>query len=85
MPLFECDNCHCVENTATGCYWSRDMGVWPEEYKGKKLCSECASPVYNDGKESGFGKWHGRFPKRHISETNYVANERGFLAPPGGE
>lgn len=33
MPLFECEQCHCVENTATGEYWGRD----------KKLCSECGT------------------------------------------
>lgn len=33
MPLFECEKCHCVENTATGAYWGRD----------EKLCSECAT------------------------------------------
>jgi hypothetical protein len=31
MPLFECDKCHCVENTATGSYWGQS----------EKLCSEC--------------------------------------------
>ena len=33
MPLFECEQCHCVENTATGEYWGRQ----------RKLCSECGT------------------------------------------
>ena len=33
MSLFECERCHCVENTATGSYWGQE----------KKLCSECAT------------------------------------------
>lgn len=63
MPLFECQKCHCVENTATGAYWGRE----------EKICSECET-----------GEWHGVFPKRHVSETKYVTNERGLLEPPGG-
>jgi len=31
MSLFECEKCHCVENTAVGAYWGRD----------EKICSEC--------------------------------------------
>jgi len=33
MPLFECEKCNCVENTAFGKYWARDV----------KECSECAT------------------------------------------
>ena len=62
MPLFECEQCHCVENTACGSYWGKD----------KKLCSECDA-----------GEWHGLFPKRKASETNYIKNADGFLGPPG--
>lgn len=48
MPLFECDQCHCVENTALGNYWM------PHAYKdGPVQCSECET-----------GKWHGKFDKK---------------------
>jgi len=33
MPLFKCEKCGCLENTALSSYW----------YKEKKLCSECGS------------------------------------------
>jgi len=33
MSLFACEECQCIENTATCMYWSRG--------DGKKLCSEC--------------------------------------------
>lgn len=32
MPLFICENCNAIENTALGDYWSKHI----------KLCSECA-------------------------------------------
>ena len=47
MPLFRCDKCDAVENTACGCYWGRER-----LQGGRALCSEC-----------GKGEWHGRFPK----------------------
>jgi hypothetical protein len=77
MPIFECDNCHCLENTALGNYWTRSLDIWPAEYRGKKLCSECGPPFYSDGKKSGFGKWHGRFKKE--SAAGLPLNEYGFL------
>lgn len=68
MPLFECSGCHAVENTAT------TSKSWWERSNGRPMfCSECAD-----------GKWHGLFPKRLVSETNYVTDAQGFLMPPGG-
>lgn len=41
MPLFRCDKCGCVENTACGHYWS-------EKYEEKPvLCSECSDGVWH--------------------------------------
>lgn len=48
MPLFECSNCHCIENTACCGYWVREKNTPP-------LCSEC-DPEY--------GKWHNMFEKK---------------------
>jgi hypothetical protein len=66
MPLFECEKCHCVENTALCHYWSR----FYNDRTGEALCSEC---------DPSIKKWHGRFPKRNINETRYKLNNRGFL------
>lgn len=56
MPLFECSQCHCVENTAC------TNESWAAQVEGKPMrCSECAE-----------GKWHGLFPKRLLAETDYV-------------
>ena len=48
MPLFKCEKCGCVENTATSNYWTADLEGQP------KLCSECDPEI---------GKWHGQFSK----------------------
>ena len=70
MGLFKCAKCGCIENTALGWYWAAkvcaDDADWSEvgeEYKGMKLCSECAPKYWKDGKPTGFGKWHNKFPK----------------------
>ena len=61
MPLFECLECGCVDNTAVGDYWCR-------VYHDKKpaLCTECVT-----------GKWHNKFPKESaegyfISEDGFL-------------
>jgi hypothetical protein len=49
------------------------MFIWDETneaFKGEPLCSECGPKFFDDGKPTGYGKWHGRFPKRHISELS---------------
>lgn len=54
MPLFVCDGCGDVENTAccgADGYWLRKMRKYR---KGDALCSECNPAI---------GKWHGRFEK----------------------
>lgn len=69
MPLFECEKCHCVENTALCNYWARSRQGKPA------LCSECdPEPVFPG--EPG-GTWHGRFDKFSASEM--VLGEDGFL------
>lgn len=58
MPLFKCEQCGCVENTALSNYWTRNIN-WDstnaEPLKNPALCSECDPEI---------GKWHGQFPKR---------------------
>lgn len=49
MPLFICEKCGCVDNTALGLYWI--------DWFDKKpiLCAECHPKI---------GKWHGKFAKK---------------------
>lgn len=64
MPLFICEDCGCVENTALGRYWTRDTDLWSDDNRGKALCSECSPTEFKSGeKYDRGGKWHGRFPK----------------------
>lgn len=77
MGLFICEKCKCVENTALGHYWSRkykDDYVWDDDnknYAGNPLCSECGPKKYLDtNKPTGFGKWHGKFPKTHVDKLS---------------
>lgn len=66
MPLFQCSNCGCIENTALSDYWWRT-----ECEKLPALCSECES-----------GKWHGEFAKKSAVELRYNIGEDGFIYPP---
>lgn len=82
MPLFVCDKCGCVENTALGRYWIKDMkDMWDADNEGMALCSECAPTTFKDGSptRSGwceYGKWHGKFPKRKWDGKTEVINRR---------
>ena len=48
MPLFICDACGCVENTATSDFWIQARQRLPD-----RRCSKCRT-----------GTWHGVFPQR---------------------
>jgi len=62
MPLFVCDKCKAIENTALGSYWY-------SKHKGEDaLCSECM-PYRKITKEGG--KWHNKFPKT-IATTEII-------------
>lgn len=47
MPIFRCEKCGCVENTAPSGYWSR-------RDKGVALCTQCDPEIK---------KWHGMFKR----------------------
>jgi len=54
MPLFVCEECGCVDNTACGgTFWDVLSAR-----SGKVLCCECR-----------FGRWHNRFSKRTASQS----------------
>jgi hypothetical protein len=72
MPLFVCDKCGCVDNTALGgTWWTRNTDIWKPEDRGKALCTECAPPEFSDGSPNvDAGKWHNRFPKEKYNERD---------------
>lgn len=57
MPLFVCEICGAIENTALGYYWSARLQNVP------RMCSECAPTI---------GKWHGRFPKEYVQDKTFA-------------
>lgn len=64
MPLFQCAQCGCVENTALGDFW------WRRDHdKLPPLCSGCSPTI---------GKWHGQFPQEQPGDSYYTDAE-GFL------
>jgi len=70
MPLFICENCGCIENTALGHYWSRKHVKFKDEkMNDKALCSECTPLEFSDGSRAGNGKWHNHFPKEKFDST----------------
>jgi hypothetical protein len=77
MGLFACEKCGCVENTARGFFWMRDDPIWPDAYRGKKLCSECGPKERPGGEKTDWGQWHGYFPKR--SAAGMKVDQDGYL------
>jgi hypothetical protein len=49
MPLFRCQKCDCIEDTALCHYWSARLQELPT------ICSACDPKI---------GKWHGEFPRK---------------------
>jgi len=66
MPCFVCTKCLCIDNTATGHYWTIRKGQFSNiapELDGRPLCCECAPGIFSDGTLTGYGRWHNMFPK----------------------
>jgi len=88
MSLFQCDNCGCKENTALACTYS---WICPEAYdwtgmetrRGQKLCSACLPTKFEDGTDSGHGKWHGEFERVYLEKGQYHTDLQGNLARNG--
>lgn len=82
MPLFVCDKCKAIENTACGHYWGMDGKNWwkDQSLAGLALCSECMPTEYSDGsKNKDGGKWHGRFPKEIATTARIDEMGRGHF------
>lgn len=76
MPLYICDECHALENTAgsSGNYWTRDWDVWPDGARGRALCCECTPAEYSDGSPNvGGGTWNQSFPKQIMTSDSLAA------------
>lgn len=75
MSLYQCEDCGCVENTATGWYHCRNSpDLTPADKLGRALCSVCGPTAYPNGEPiEKMGRWHGRFARRfHPRGTLYT-------------
>lgn len=81
MPLFECNNCGAIDNTAISGYWEQQldfMRAHPED-RGlvdfRPICSECFT-----------GTWHDKFPKDNAKEKGFIPDPHmpGFIMPKEG-
>ncbi len=73
MPVFKCDTCGAVDNTALTRYW---MTAYKTDAAGqplKKLCSACDPKI---------AKWHECFPRQDAVEVGYLLGNDGFLYHP---
>lgn len=84
MSLYQCDECGCCENTATGLFWARSQTAWfdwagIEDRKGKALCCACAPAKDADGNATEYGAWHDRFKRVFLPKGQFKTNNRGNL------
>jgi hypothetical protein len=84
MPLFQCQKCGCVDNSATGHYWRANRVEkydWTglEEFKGKILCAVCGPRFYASGAPTEFGVWHKRFKRDFLPLGQFEENSEGGL------
>ena len=84
MPMFICDSCSGIENTACGNAFTKADNkrvsiVYPDPEKENVYCSECTPPGTGKPKYPG-GTWHGEFLK--VIATEELVRKRG-LYPTG--
>lgn len=86
MSLFQCDNCGCVENTATAAQSYPEVFAhlfdWAgiDEKKSMKLCYACGPILYTDKTSTGYGsKWHNRFERTFLPKGMFRTARNGNL------
>ncbi len=85
MPLFICDECGVIENTALGFCSGRKFRPWKKGSgkNGKALCSDCVPDTYANGNPNPRGsEWHGTFERviatEDILKTSYSLKRLDF-------
>jgi hypothetical protein len=69
MPLFRCEHCNSVENTAVSNYWTRNMQPdLTSTTPRPALCSACDPKI---------GVWHKQFAQK--SANGMIVGHDGFL------
>jgi len=64
MPIFVCEKCGAIENTALGHFWGKAHFRFKDaNLNGKALCSRCVPIQFISGAKTGYnGEWHNKFP-----------------------
>lgn len=86
MPIFVCEKCGNIDNSATGHYWGKERFKFKDapDCDGKALCCECVPEFFDDGSKTGYnGKWHNKFPKEKYDSVKhkdweFMNNPEGF-------
>jgi len=77
MPLFICEECRTIENTALGHYWAVSVVKFKNVSRNDKhLCSACTPAEFSDGSIDSEVGWHGRFER--ITATKELIEEYGI-------
>lgn len=83
MSLFQCEWCGCICNTAIDCpkyRFSIPGGRQvAKKYIGINLCSVDGPKYYLDGTPTGYGKWHGVFPRKFFKKGSLKKTSDGGL------
>ncbi len=86
MPLYVCDTCSGIENTALGATYHKDTGrflglMLSDHSVVVALCSECTPPEL--ARKTPAFTWHGQFPKEIATEE--IVRKYGLWPnPPNG-
>ena len=67
MPVFICQKCGAIENTATSSYWTNE----------KHICSECETGRWHERFKKAQGLPDQFCPICHILKDSYVHNKCG--------
>lgn len=82
MSIFQCDECGCADNTATGWYNSKNSKrICPVEILGKALCCVCAPTKYKSGEliKKFNNTWHNKFKRHFLPMNSFFINSVGNL------
>ena len=78
MPLFRCESCGCVENTALSNYWTRNLDAKHlAMHEGREMRADEFKPAQCSACDPDIAKWHNEFKKQ--SAEGMLVGGDGFL------
>lgn len=82
MSLFQCEECGCVDNSATSMFNVRNnKRLTPEEFLGRELCCVCGPQTFASGEPISKinGEWHNLFERTFLPKGEWVEDGTGDL------